>query len=234
MQYGFFQDTIISFEKKSPYPDEMNSHGYRTHEINDENLNQPHWYLFGESNVYGWGINKHDRFSDRLETNLQQKVFNFARPGASCEECVRILYGLSQIDQLPKGIILVWPYLLRRNHYTIANGGPTYLVGNHRDKNMLKHLVNNDEDMDIANFLHQIFFAEYWAKLKKVPVYHFMVDQKDGNMLKKKHILDTHKVCETGFSDCADSNDLANDKSHWGKLHHKIFTFTIMNWIGNS
>ena len=228
MQHRFFQDNILKFK---PYLDyEHNAHGYRTHEITDDNLDQPHWYVFGESNTFGIGINDGQRFSERLENHLNQKVFNFARPGASGEECVRILYGFTDTVQKPQGVIVVWPYLVRRNHYSITRSYPVYLTGSSVDKSMIKHLVNNNDDMDVAHFYNQMYFVEHWCKQKSVPVYHFMIEQEDIVLLQNKSWFDD-KICATALSDCANLDDLANDDAHWGPLHHKVFAHTIEGWI---
>lgn len=233
MQYGFFQDTVLKFKPIDGY--QSNSLGYRTNEIVKKDLSNAHWYIIGESNCFGIGINDGERFSDRLENKFKQLVYNLSRPGASTNECVRILFGMSEYAQFhpPRGVIIVWPYFLRRNLYDINKPWPEYLTGSINDKDFIKHIINNTDSIDIANFLNQQFFVEFWAKTYGTKVYHFCVDQKNIDLLQSYNLF-SQKICPVALSDCAPNDDLASDNAHWGNYHHKIFAITIEQWIANN
>ena len=226
MQHGFYKDTIITIQSNPDY--DCNAQGYHTHSI--DSISADEYFVLGCSHTYGLCMSKGQRFSDQLEKLLDKKIYNFSKPGISGEECVRTLYSLSSL-QSPQAVIIVWPNFIRRNYYDITDERPKSLVATERrDRSLLKHIINNTTDMNIAHFYNNMFFAEYWAKVNNTKVYHFIANQSDIDILVQQQ-LPTDNICPVAISDCLEDKDFALDGIHLGPNVHKKFAQIIFDWI---
>ena len=221
MQFGFYTDSIIKFPPYENYT--CNQHGYRTHEFND-------WTNFclvlGESNVFGIGVEDSKVFANILDQQVEEKIYNLGQPGASCEECVRILYSFGEIPP-PKKVIMVWPYFLRRNYQSCDAVAPVRITGS-KEIEYVKHIQHNTEKNDVASFLQQVFFVEHWCKWRQVECQHFLISEEDRKNLEK-----FGKVIERLYLHSFQNHaqDLGDDGGHFGRASHHAFAQYIKNSV---
>jgi len=211
MQYGFYSNTLIRFPSYENY--KCNDHGFRTHEFTDWSN---YCLVLGESNVFGIDVPDGKTVSEVLEQTVDYKIYNLGQPGASCEECVRILYSFGETPA-PKKVIMIWPYFLRRNYQDLDN--IVRITGSHNPE-YTKHIVNNNPDMDIAHFLQQVFFVEQWCSWRRVECYHFLVSAENSIMLQSRgktfdrlflHSFENH------------ARDISDTGGHFGSGSHRAF-----------
>ena len=218
MQYGFYSNTIIRFPAHQGYT--CNEHGYRTHEFDDWS---DHCLMLGESNVFGIDVPDGKTVSEHLERQVKSRIYNLGQPGASGEECVRILYSFGETPA-PKKVIMIWPYLLRRNYQDLES--MVRVTGSHNPE-YTKYILNNTPDMDVAHFLQQVFFVEQWCNWKGCECHHFMVAREDCDLLKSKG-----KTFEKLFLHSFENHarDIGDQGGHFGTGAHRVFA----NYIKSS
>jgi len=214
MQYGFYSNSIISFGPIEGY--KCNAHGYRTHEFQDWN----HFCLvFGESNTFGVTLDDGLTFCEQLERRVDHKIFNIGHPGASPEECVRLLYSFGQVVP-PQKVIMVWPNMIRRNYQDVKS--ISRITGSGDEHTRL--LVQNTDEMNVAHFLQQVFFVEQWCDWKGSECYHFITNSYDCELL-KKHNINLENMYLHSFENHA--RDLGDHGGHFGRGAHKAFAHSI-------
>ena len=214
MQYGFYSNSIISFGPRDGY--DCNAHGYRTHEFNDWS----HFCLvLGESNTFGETLADGHTFCEQLERQVDHKIYNLGHPGASCEECVRILYSFGTVPP-PQKVIIVWPSFIRRNYQDLEK--IERITGGNEQYNHM--LVNNTDEMNVAHFLQQVFFVEQWCDWKGSECYHFLTNKYDCELL-KRYNKTTDKMFLHTFENHA--HDLGDRGGHFGRGAHKAFAQSI-------
>jgi len=215
MQYGFYTDEIIYFADYPGY--KCNQHGYRTHEFNSWDN---HTFVLGDSNVFGIDVKEdHKIFCNKIENKTGQKIYNLGQPGASCEEIVRILYSFTNKPS-PKKVVVVWPFLLRRNHQSHDHVAPIRITGS-KEPLYVKYIVNNDDDMDISHFLQQVFFVEQWCKWKNTQCYHFLHSTEDRQNLETRKVQFDNLYTYT-FEDCAKDVGHIGD-GHFDSVAHEAY-----------
>lgn len=175
MQYGFYSNSIIKFPPQDGY--KCNSYGYRTHEFDDWTN---HCLVLGESNTFGDGIPDGKTFCERLEKQVDQRIYNLGHPGASGEECVRILYSFGETPK-PKKVIMVWPNFVRRNHTDLDT--IKRITG--ADDDLIHHIAHNTDENNMAHFLQQVFFVEQWCQWRGCECYHFITQKYDVELLQQ-------------------------------------------------
>ena len=211
MQYGFYSNTLLKFPAYENY--KCNGYGFRTHDFNDWSN---YCLVLGESNVFGIDVPDGKTLCEVLESEVEQKIYNLGQPGASCEECVRILYSFSETPR-PKKIIMVWPYFLRRNYQDLEK--IVRITGSH-DPEYTKYICNHTSEMDVAHFLQQVFFVEQWCHWRNSECYHFLVSSEDSNVLQAKG-----KTFERLFLHSFENHarDIFDEGGHFGPGSHRAF-----------
>lgn len=212
MQYGFYSNSIIRFPAYENYA--CNDHGYRTHEFDDWSN---YCLVLGESNVFGIDVPDGKTFSEQLEKQVDNKIYNLGQPGASCEECVRILYSFGNTPP-PAKVIMIWPYFLRRNFHDLDS--IVRITGSHNPQ-YTKFIVDNTPEMNVSHFLQQVFFVEQWCQWRKTECFHFLISADDSHLL-----LDRGKTFERLFTHSFENHarDIADTGGHFGAGSHRAFS----------
>jgi len=216
MQYGFYSNSIIKFPPQQGYP--CNSHGYRTHEFDDWSN---HCLVLGESNTFGDGVPDGKTFCERLEKAVGQRIYNLGHPGASGEECVRILYSFGQTPA-PKKVIVVWPSFVRRNHQDLDK--IQRITG--ADSDLTPYIAHNTDGMNVAHFLQQMFFVEQWCEWRGCECYHFLTTKHDSDLL-QRYGKAFDRLMLHSFEHHA--RDIGDHGGHFGAGSHVAFMHTVKN-----
>jgi len=217
MQYGFYSDAIISFGPLKGY--NCNAHGYRTHEFGDW---KNYCLVFGESNTFGETLDDGQTFCEQLERQVDHKIYNIGHPGASPEECVRLLYSFGQVPA-PQKVIMVWPNFIRRNYQDLQS---ISRITGAEDKHT-RLLVHNTDEMNVAHFLQQVFFVQQWCEWKGSECYHFITNEYDCDLLKQHHKT-LENMCLHSFENHA--RDLGDYGGHFGRGAHKAFAQSVKSF----
>jgi hypothetical protein len=179
--------------------------------------------VLGCSHTFGEGLEDNDIWINQVAKKSSKilRWWNLARPGASADQMVRILYGTEKII-FPKVIVACWPAWSRRER---LDQSPQSLTS---DNESLK-TENNHTDQN--NFLKNVFFLEKFAEKVGAKTFHCFAQEAydiymEGTLAVLKNYTisncwpewDKHKKRELHTKP-----SLAMDGIHYGKEHHEVF-----------
>lgn len=201
----------------------VNSHGYRCPEWEPMPDGKKNVVVLGCSHTFGEGLDDDQHWVHflRQHNTTRLRYWNLGVPGASGDSCVRRLWGTQKLLN-PRIVIMCWPVITRREWY-----GKDITALHGADPKLAIH----DNDTDLNNFLHNVFWVEKFAELTGAKTFHCFADTYvEHEDLKGLNVLDhftirncwpywdrlTQRVVTTKPS-------LARDGIHYGVEHHERF-----------
>ena len=155
MKYGYYaDDDLPKFDPAKEY--NTNSYGYRCREFRPLPDGGKNVVVLGCSHTFGEGLEEDETWTSQAakRSNKILRWWNLARPGASSDLMIRILYGSEKV-LFPKIIIACWPSWSRRERLD------SYAQNLTSDNSLLK---TENDNTDKNNFLKNIFFLEKFAE----------------------------------------------------------------------
>ena len=218
MKHGFYSDNDLpKFDMISEY--KTNSYGYRCPEFRPLPDGGKNVVVVGCSHTFGEGLEQEEIWISQVakKSNKILRWWNLARPGASADQMIRILYGTEKVI-FPKIIVACWPAWSRRER---LDQFPQSLTS---DNESLK-TENNHTDQN--NFLKNVFFLEKFAEKVGAKTFHCFADEYiplegDLNILKDKTIKNCWPEWNKQRIVIKEPN-LARDGVHYGIEHHRVF-----------
>lgn len=222
MQHALYADNDLP--KFDPIPNhKTNSYGYRCAEFRPLPDGGKNVVVLGCSHTFGEGLEAHQTWSSQVaqKSNKTLRWWNLARPGASADQMIRILYGTEKL-LFPKLIIACWPAWSRRERLDDFAQSLT------SDSPLLK---TENDNTDRNNFLKNVFFLEKFAEKVGAKTFHcFAQESYDAHMNQELAVLKAYTI-----SNCWPEWDkhtkrelhtkpsLASDGVHYGQEHHDVF-----------
>ncbi len=222
MEIGFYSDKDLpKFDPVEGY--KTNSYGYRCREFLPLPNGGKNVVVLGCSHTFGEGLEEGEVWVNQVskKSNKILRWWNLARPGASADQMVRILYGTEKII-FPKVIVACWPAWSRRER---LDQSPQNLTS---DNESLK-TENNHTDQN--NFLKNVFFLEKFAEKVGAKTFHcFAQEAYDIYMEDTLAVLKNYTIsnCWPEWDkhekrELHNKPSLATDGIHYGKEHHEVF-----------
>jgi len=224
MKHGYYADNDLpKFNPVNGY--KTNSYGYRCPEFRPLPDGGKNAVVLGCSHTFGEGLEENEIWISQVakKSNKILRWWNLARPGASADQMIRILYGTEKVI-FPKVIVACWPAWSRRER---LDQSPQSLTS---DNESLK-TENNYTDQN--NFLKNVFFLEKFAEKVEAKTFHcFSQDVYELNnnlQVLKDHTIkncwpewDRHHLPNAKREHISTPN-LARDGIHYGVEHHQVF-----------
>ena len=224
MKHGYYaDDDLPRFDPVDGY--KTNSFGYRCPEFHPLPNGGKNVVVLGCSHTFGEGLEDNEIWINQVakKSNKILRWWNLARPGASADQMVRILYGTEKII-FPKIIVACWPAQSRRERLDQI---PQNLTSN----DALLKTENNNTDRN--NFLKNVFLLEKFAEKNNAKTFHCFAEDvyKLDNSLQvlKNYTIkncwpewDQHHLPEAKREHITIPN-LARDGVHYGAEHHRVF-----------
>ena len=149
MKHGYYADNDLpKFNPISEY--KTNSYGYRCREFRPLPDGGKNVVVLGCSHTFGEGLEQEETWISRVarQSNKILRWWNLARPGASADQMIRILYGTEKTI-FPKIIVACWPAWSRRER---LDQFPQSLTSDNES------LKTENSYTDQHNFLKNVFF----------------------------------------------------------------------------
>lgn len=219
MKYGYYADNDIP--RFGPYKNYLtNSYGYRCPEFRPLPDGGKNVVVLGCSHTFGEGLEEHETWVSLLakESNKILRWWNLARPGASADLMVRILYGTEKV-LFPKIIIACWPAEIRRER---LDSFPINLTSGDE----LLKTENNHTDRN--NFLKNLFFMEKFAEKNEAKIFHCFSEDvyeitNSLNVFTDKTIKNCWPEWDKKERIVVTTPNHARDGKHYGTEHHRVF-----------
>lgn len=222
MQHGLYADNDLP--KFDPIPNyQTNSYGYRCAEFRPLPDGGKNVVVLGCSHTFGEGLQEEQTWIHRVskKSNKILRWWNLARPGASADQMIRILYGTEKL-LFPKLIVACWPAWSRRERLEDFAQSLT------SDSPLLK---TENDNTDRNNFLKNVFFLEKFAERAGARTFHcFAQDAYDAHMGEDLSVLKSYTIsnCWPEWDkhtkrELHNKPSLASDGVHYGQEHHDVF-----------
>ena len=220
MKYGFYaDDDIPQFDSVPGH--KTNSYGYRCAEFRPLPDGGKNVVVLGCSHTFGEGLEAHQTWSSQVaqKSNKILRWWNLARPGASADQMIRILYGTEKL-LFPKLIIACWPAWSRRERLEDFARSLT------SDSPLLK---TENDNTDRNNFLKNVFLLEKFAEKVGAKAFHCFAEDVYELDISLQVLKDyTIKNCWPEWDKhqkrkLHSKPSFAKDGIHYGKEHHEVF-----------
>jgi hypothetical protein len=165
-----------------------NTYGYRTHEFDVQT--KEHALVVGCSLSEGEGLHLHETWTDRVEKNTQQLLFNLSKRGTNAEfACQNIKNWLEHFT--PSVVIAQWPDAHRMMSW---QGNTATCVTAQNPEHVFHTILKYAETNFWANWTNAVLTANMFCQQKKIPILNLYLGVGDLIPEMVKSVLQTKNI----------------------------------------